>query len=337
MELKFLYGLKENLNKAAIVDGQVLICTNSGEMFVDLGGARYEIADTDEIKRKLEGIAEGATKVEASATNGYIKINDVEVKVYDLPDLTAADITDFAAAVKAVKVDAAVTADKVAHTLTVKVGGADVAFDGSANKTADVDAAIEAAIAAIPEQTDYTVTCADTDVEATDGVPAFKRHTLTQNGRTICTIDVPKDLVIQSGRVENDKLILVLNDAANTEIEINVGDLIEYVTSGSAVGDMVYVNIDENHKVTATITDGTITLAKLAQEVKDAIAEAKAKDGAGNVIVDTYAQKATTLEGYGIGDAYTKNQTTELDAVVLAEAQGYTDKTVADALTWGTF
>lgn len=348
MNLKFLYGLKENLEKVAVVNGQVLICTNSGEMFVDINDTRFEIADTDEIKRKLLTIAEGATKVEASEQNGYIKINGVETKVYELPTLKAENISDFAAAVKAVKVDAAVTADKVAHKLTVKVGGANVEFDGSAAQTADVDAAIEAAINAIPEQTDYTVTCTDADVEAAEGVPAFKRHTLTQNGKTICTIDVPKDLVIQSGRVENDKLILVLNDAANTEIEINVGDLIEYVTSGSADGDMVYVNIDENHKVTATITDGTITLAKLAQEVKDAIAEAKAKDGAGNVIVDTYAQKATTLEGYGITDAYTKDETAELDAVVLAEAQKYADEKVTslvdgdiaaikEALTWGTF
>lgn len=348
MNLKFLYGLKDNLAGAAVVNGQVLICTDTQEMFVDINDSRIEIADTDVIKQKLLTIAEGATKVEASATNGYIKINGVETKVYELPTLTAANISDFATAVKAVKVDAAVTADKVANKLTVKVGGANVEFDGSAAQTADVDAAIEAAINAIPEQTDYTVTCADTEVEATEGVPAFKRHTLTQNGKTICTIDVPKDLVVQGGRVEGDKLILVLNDANNTEIEINVGDLIEYVTSGSADGDMVYVNIDENHKVTATITDGTITLAKLAQEVKDAIAEAKAKDGAGNVIVDTYAQKATTLEGYGIADAYTKDDTAKLDAVVLAEAQKYADAQVTglvdgdiaaikEALTWGTF
>lgn len=303
MNLKFLHGLKENLEKVAVVNGQVLFCTNTGEIFVDIGTERKEFADTDDLYGKI-----------GTLPAGYENLVDfINTKV---GSVTAGDAS-------------------------VTIGGTATAPTVAVKVSADADNALALAEdglkVVVPAQTDYTVTCADADVEATEGVPAFKRHTLTQNGKTICTIDVPKDLVIQSGRVENDKLILVLNDAANTEIEINVGDLIEYVTSGSADGDMVYVNIDENHKVTATITDGTITLAKLAQEVKDAIAEAKTKDGAGNVIVDTYAQKATTLAGYGIGDAYTKNETTELDAVVLAEAQGYTDKAIIEALTWGTF
>lgn len=37
-------------------------------------------------KEKLAGIAEGANKVEASTTNGYIKINGVEKKVYSEPE-----------------------------------------------------------------------------------------------------------------------------------------------------------------------------------------------------------------------------------------------------------
>lgn len=314
MNLKFLRGLKAGLANLAIVDGQVLFCTDTGEIFVDIGTERKEFADTNDL---------------------YSKIGTLPAEYTNLVDFINTKVASVAAG------DASVT-----------IGGTATAPTVAVKVSADADNALALAEdglkVVVPAQTDYTVTCTDADVEAADGVPAFKRHTLTQNGKTICTIDVPKDLVIQSGRVENDKLILVLNDAANTEIEINVGDLIEYVTSGSADGDMVYVNIDENHKVTATITDGTITLAKLAQEVKDAIAEAKAKDGAGNVIVDTYAQKATTLEGYGITDAYTKDETAELDAVVLAEAQKYADAKVTDlvdgdvaaikeALTWGTF
>lgn len=314
MNLKFLRGLKAGLANLAIVDGQVLFCTDTGEIFVDVGTERKEFADTNDL---------------------YNKIGTLPAGYENLVDFINTKVASVAAG------DASVTIGGTATEPTVAV-----------KVSADTDNALALAAdglkVVIPAQTDYTVTCADSEVEATEGVPAFKRHTLTQNGKTICTIDVPKDLVVQGGRVEGDKLILVLNDANNTEIEINVGDLIEYVTSGSADGDMVYVNIDENHKVTATITDGTITLAKLAQEVKDAIAEAKAKDGAGNVIVDTYAQKATTLEGYGITDAYTKNETAELDAAVLAEAQSYADAQVSDlvdgdiaaikeALTWGTF
>ena len=40
---------------------------------------------TNELKAKLDAIAEGATKVEASETNGYIKVNGAETKVYTEP------------------------------------------------------------------------------------------------------------------------------------------------------------------------------------------------------------------------------------------------------------
>ena len=40
---------------------------------------------TAALKLKLDGITEGATKVEASGTNGYIKINGTETKVYTHP------------------------------------------------------------------------------------------------------------------------------------------------------------------------------------------------------------------------------------------------------------
>ena len=40
---------------------------------------------TDALLNKLNGIAEGATKTEASSTNGNIKINGVETKVYTHP------------------------------------------------------------------------------------------------------------------------------------------------------------------------------------------------------------------------------------------------------------
>lgn len=55
---------------------------------------------TDEEKAKLAGIAEGATKVEASENNGYVKIGGVEVPVYTLPDtvLHEDDISDYTAA-----------------------------------------------------------------------------------------------------------------------------------------------------------------------------------------------------------------------------------------------
>lgn len=92
-------------------------------------------------------------------------------------------------------------------------------------------------------------------------------------------INIPKDMVVQSGTVETNPagqpegtyIKLVLQNVKDP-LYINVGSLIEYVTSGSGVGDMVVVTIDENtHKVTAAITDGTIIKAKLHADLASEI------------------------------------------------------------------
>lgn len=99
---------------------------------------------------------------------------------------------------------------------------------------------------------------------------------LTKDGVNVgAAINIPKDMVVKSGSVVGDEIVLVLNDDNATEIKIPVGSLIEYVTSGSAAGDMVFITVDETtHKVTATITDGTIGAAKLTTEVQTALGKA---------------------------------------------------------------
>ena len=105
-------------------------------------------------------------------------------------------------------------------------------------------------------------------------------------------------MVVKSGEVLTNPagqpagtyLVLTLANATNDKVYINVSNLIEYVTSGSKTGDMVVVNVSADHKVTATITDGTITKAKLATAVQTSLDKA-----------DTAIQKAgldSALEGY---------------------------------------
>lgn len=103
---------------------------------------------------KLAGIATGATKVESS-TNGKIKINGADTAVYTLE-------TDKVAKVKVEDADHADAATKVDNTLTITVGKANVVFDGSTVKTANVDAAIDAAIG---DRTTYTDTEIDNKVK----------------------------------------------------------------------------------------------------------------------------------------------------------------------------
>jgi len=106
------------------------------------------------------------------------------------------------------------------------------------------------------------------------------RYTFSQGGTAIANavIDIPKDMVVSAGSVVTKSesgtwgnagtyIELTLANATNDKLYIDVGNLIEYVTSGSGTDDMVKVTVSSDHKVTAAITDGTVTLAKLASAV----------------------------------------------------------------------
>lgn len=222
---------------------------------------------------------------------------------------------------------------------------------------------VDEKIAAIPAQVNYTVT-ADTSTPA--GVA--KRYVLSQNGSEIVTIDIPKDMVVSSGTVETKAeagvwgvagtyLVLTLANATSDKVYINVGDLIEYVTSGSKAGDMVEIKIDAEHKVTAVINDGTITKAKLAQGVQDSLAladsalqtadlapYAKTADvKAGYVAKETGKRLMTDAEGAKLAGIDTAALSNKIEVVkVGGTALEITDKAVdiaaisTDLLTQGT-
>ena len=72
--------------------------TNANGLKVGAAGLELDEATTSAAgamsatdKTKLDGVAEGATKVEASDTNGNVKIGGVETEVYKLPDTVVHD------------------------------------------------------------------------------------------------------------------------------------------------------------------------------------------------------------------------------------------------------
>ena len=158
---------------------------------------------------------------------------------------------------------------------------------------------VDEKIAAIPAQVDYTVTC-DTSTPA--GVA--KRYVLSQKGSAIATIDIPSDMVVSSGKVvENPAgqtagtyIELTLANATKDKIYINVGDLIEYVTGATATDGIITTSVDANHVLTATIGDGTITKAKLAEAVKTSLG--KADTALQAAALDPYAKTADVAAGY---------------------------------------
>lgn len=152
---------------------------------------------------------------------------------------------------------------------------------------------------------DYSITKLTT---AESGYSAS--YQLQKDGAAVgATINIPKDMVVQSGSVqtvtEEDTPVagyqigakyidLVLANADNQHIYILVTDLVDVYTAGTGItitGNTVAVN---------TSTIATVSAMNTGLAAK--------------------ADKATTLAGYGITDAYTKE---EADAK-FAEAAGNT-------------
>ncbi|MGM9608355.1 MAG: hypothetical protein ACI3XJ_12705 [Oscillospiraceae bacterium] len=128
----------------------------------------------------------------------------------------------------------------------------------------------------VPDATEYSIV-----KDTASGDYAAVYH-LTKDGTNVgVAINIPKDMVVQSGSVVTDPdgqasgtyIKLILQNVADP-LYINVGDLIEYVTSGSSAGDMIVVTVSDDHKVTATITDGSITKAKFEGSVQASLGKA---------------------------------------------------------------
>ena len=214
---------------------------------------------------------------------------------------------------------------------------------------------VDEKIGKIPAQTDYTVTVTPSDVE-----DYAKRYTIKQAATGLnVNIDIPKDMVVSSGRVVTNPdethtgtfLELTLANSNNTKVYINVSDLIEYVTSGSKTGDMVVVDVSADHKVTATITDGTITKAKLASAVQTSLGKADtaiqqaglnsalegyvAKNGTDRLMT---AAEGTKLEGIETGAQKNIIETVKVGGTALTVTEKAVDITAisTDLLTQGT-
>ena len=171
----------------------------------------------------------------------------------------------------------------------------------------------------IPAAAEYSIV-----KDETSGDFAAVYH-LTKDGvNTGAAINIPKDMVVQSGSVVTDPegqpagtyIKLVLQNVENP-LYINVGSLIEYVTSGSQTGDMVVVTVSDDHKVTATITDGTINKEKLAAGVQTSLglADNSVQKEAGKRLMTD--EEGTKLEGIEAGAKVNVIETVKVNGVAL--------------------
>lgn len=195
---------------------------------------------------------------------------------------------------------------------------------------------------------DYTVTVTPS---TPDGVA--KRYNIKQTATNLdVNIDIPKDMVLKSGTVETKAeagawgeagtyLHLVLANATEDNIYINVGSLIEYVTSGSKVGDQIVIDVSADHKVTATLTEGSVTLAQLHADVQTAIGKAHSHTNKAELdkIVtgdkakwDAAEQKAHEHDNKTILDTISQDKVDAWDGAVTKQHE-HANKTVLDGIS----
>ena len=193
------------------------------------------------------------------------------------------------------------------------VSAADASVTVTGGKAAQVGVAISAATGNLlqlaedglkviaPAAAEYTIQKA---AEAESGFAAT--YKLMKDGVQVgASINLIKDMVVSSGTVETKStsgdwgaagtyLVLTLANATNDKVYINVGDLIEYVTSGSTAGDQIVVSVSSDHKVTASISAGTVTATELSSGVNADIAKGVAAKTATDAILD-----GSTLDSFG--------------------------------------
>ena len=179
-------------------------------------------------------------------------------------------------------------------------------------------AAIDAAKAADKVTLDTTTT--------TDGM--LKSYTVKQGTKTIGVIDIPKDMVVKSGVVEENPegqkagtyIVLTLANATEDKIYINVASLVDIYTAEknavqvqltinpttreiSAVivaGSIGTVELADGAITTVKIADGVVTKAKLATEVQASLDKADSalqEADIADLKKDVAANKASLAEG----------------------------------------
>jgi len=177
----------------------------------------------------------------------------------------------------------------------------------------------DASWAPLPE---YSIT---KDAQAESGY-AHTYH-LTKDGVNVgASINIPKDIVVESGSVETctqddvpvegyrvgDKYIdLVLANSGGSHLYILVNDLVDVYT-GSTYIDISNNVISLKYSVLETKLQDTFYTES---EIDTKVATLEAADTA---LDQAKADKATTLAGYNISDAYTK---TEIDNMISAKKQ----------------
>lgn len=264
--------------------------------------------------------------------------------------LKAADIANFETKENVKKVSDELGAYKTSNDAAVALK-ADKSVVDAMYTNDQIDTAVQGAkdyakglVDAIPAQTDYTVTIAETTDGLDDGIA--KKYTFTQNGAEIGAINLAKELVVTSGSVKEvteadapyagakvgDKYIELVIANQDAPIYVPAKDLVDIYTAKDGATE-VQVAISNTNEISATLVNGGITEEKLAEGVKTKLNKVYEEVGVAKGLVDALAETHATDKA-ALEEAIegAKTEAANQDAVVLAEAQKYADTAKADAI-----
>lgn len=252
--------IKETLKSVATTEGLEALTNDVNTIKADY----LKAADKTALQTNIDNEATTRADADTALGNRITAIEDDYLKASDKTELQTA----ISNAVKAHD-----ESDAAHAALFKALNDKDTAMQGEIDAL-ETEVAKKANTA---DLVDYSVTVAESSPEG-----YAKAYTFSQKGAEIATINIPKDMVVESGSVVVDPvgqpagtyIKLVLANAAEDELFIDVGDLIEYVTSGSAAGDQIVVAVSADHKVTATLSAGSVTLDQLHADVQAEINKA---------------------------------------------------------------
>ena len=220
-----------------------------------------------------------------------------ETHIGNISDLTTTQRASLTAAINEVKAEVAALTGGEAGGISAMIAAVtgnltDLTTDARTNLVAainELDAALDA------EKTNSKVT-----LEEGTSADYAKVYTVKQGATTVGTINIPKDMVVQSGRVVTNPegqtagtyIELTLANATSDKIYVNVGTLVD-IYRAKADATQVQLAIDSSSReISATIVAGSITATELAA---NAVTTAKIADG--NVTLEKLATAVQTSLG----------------------------------------
>lgn len=344
-------GKLTTLTGAANVSGSVAeakAAADAAQSAVDtLSGKVGTVPSDKTVVQMIAEVQSNATYDDAEV-RGLIKDNADAIEVLNGSATTAGSVAKAVADAKAEVIGTDADAKEATtvygakafatNEATSKVNALDtqlkaVAKSGAATDVSIVDAdnkitatTVEGALVELAGKIETNETAGKVTVTKGSSKDYAAVYTIAQGGTTVGTINLPKDMVVESGTVvtlsETDTtghtagtyIKLVLANANNDEVWIPVDSLIEYVTGG--VTTEITVSVDETtHVATATLNNGSIVISKLDAGVQASLGKADTAVQSLTVLGKALDQNTTTLTvdeaktALGLGSAAYENKT----------------------------